>query len=121
MRLVFLRAVTASLRISRCVGFVDCVGGVVVDCMGGVVVDCVGVDVGGLDVWLVECVVTDVDEFDRMVECAAECAVCVIVGVGMRLVERVWQVVGFDLDGFDGDVDGLGVSTLTILSHSLAS
>ena len=60
-----------------------------VDCVGGVVVDCVVVDVGGLDVWLVECVVTVVDEFDGMVEHAAEHVVYVIVGVGIRLVERV--------------------------------
>ena len=75
-----------------CVGgaVVDCVGCVVVDCMGGVGVDCVGVDVGGLNAWLVECVVADVDEFDGMVECAAECVVHVIVGVGMGLVEHVW-------------------------------
>ena len=75
-----------------CVGgvVVDCMGGVVVDCMGGVVVDCVGVDVGGLDAWLVECVVTDIDEFDGMVEHAAERVVHVIVGVWMGLVEHVW-------------------------------
>jgi len=69
------------------VGFVNCVGGVVVDCVGGVVVDCMGVDVGGLDVWSVECVVADVD---GMVACAAEHVECVIVGVGMGLVECVW-------------------------------
>ena len=66
-------------------GFVDCVGGVVGDCVGGVVVDCVVVDVGGLNVWLVEWVVTDIDEFDGMVEHVVR----VIVGVGIGLVERV--------------------------------
>ena len=69
---------------------------------------------------LVECVVTDVDEFDGMVERAAERVVRVIVGVGMGLVECVWRVVGFDVDGFDIDVDGPGKSTLTILSRSSA-
>ena len=56
-----------------------------VNCVGGVGVDCVGVDVGGLDVWLVEWVVTDIDEFDGMVERVVR----VIVGVGIGLVECV--------------------------------
>lgn len=86
-----------------------------VDCVGGVVVDCVGVDVGGLDAWSVECVVADVDKSDGMVVCGAERVVHVIVGIGMRLVECVWRVVRFDVD-----VDGPGVSALTTLSRSLA-
>ena len=53
-----------------------------VECMGSVVVD-----VGGFDMWLVA---VDVDGFDRMVECVAEHVVCVIVGAGMGLVEHVW-------------------------------
>ena len=80
-------------------GFVECVGGVVVD-------------VGGFDARLV---VVDVDGFDGMVECAAEHVVRVSVGAGMGLVERVRRVVGFEVD-----VDGPGVSTLTIISCSSA-
>ena len=84
-------------------GFIECAGGVVVNA-------------GGFNVWSVESGVVDVDGFDGMVKRAAERVVRVIVGAGMGLVECVRQVVGFEVD-----VDGLGISTLTIISCSSAS
>ena len=83
-------------------GFVECAGGVVVNA-------------GGFNVQSVESVVVDVDGFDGMVKRAAERVVRVIVGAGMGLVECVRQVVGFEVD-----VDGPGVSALTIISCSSA-
>jgi hypothetical protein len=72
------------------------------------------VDFGGFNVCSVKSVVIDVNGFDRMVECATEHVVHVIVGVGMVVVESV-QLVGYKVD-----MDSLGVSVLTTISCSSA-